>query len=955
MRIRLTVLGPRGGLARDLLVTAPAGTTLGAVAGGLAGGAGSGRPARAAGPAVTVYAGRVRLAPQAPLGVPPLVDGAVLALHAPAEGPEEPAAGALEAAGQPALHVVGGPDAGGVHLLQGGTVRIGRSADADVPLDDPDVSRLHCAVTVRPDGRVEVADLGSTNGTRLDGRPVGGRPVPLPPGTLLRVGESTLCLAAAAGTPAAGTPVVPDAEGHLCLAREAGWVPAADRVPAPRPPSAGPSVPPAAAVPDGPADPGTVTPARGTGLPQPPGPAAASGWPGAIGSWARRITGASGRPADREGPAGSGGGDRRRLAEEAVALRESAPDPAAVLITALGPGPRLWERDAGHPHALTVRLGSADLPTAEGPLPAVPVTVDLRAAGSLALTGPRPRLSGLARSVIAQLCVAHPPSALEIVLIGADRDRPPERRAEEWAWLNWLPHLRPAHGQDCRLLLALDQDQARARVEELLRRLEGGPLPPGAARRPHTLVVVDGDPGSAALDDALARLARQGPAAGVHLLCLAEPPHGPAAPCGVAARLDGDVATVLDLSPNGPSRVTVDAVPAAWAERLARALAPLREAEGGPRRARGALPETARLLDALDLALATPSKVTARWAAEPAALPVVLGAGQDGPVGVDLTHEGPHLLVGGAPGSGKTELLRSATAALAASAAPDRLALLLVDGAPERGEGLRACTDLPHVRDHLSASDPLRMREFAQAVAGELKVREELLTDTTFDAWQAERRLAERLAPGGGARAAAGTGRTAAERLPSAQGGAVRTRTRSGAVLPRLVLVVDDFDALTAPALGASGRPAAGSVVRAVEAVARAGARLGVHLIVATGRVERTAGTDADALARLRIALRTEDPASASLLVNVEEPAALDERPAGRGYLRRPDGAVLPFQAARVSGRIPRTATSRPTVVPLEWERMGDPPTRRPVRELGNGPTDLALLASALQRAADPV
>ncbi|MGW4703836.1 hypothetical protein ACWEP1_26310, partial [Streptomyces sp. NPDC004285] len=59
--------------------------------------------------------------------------------------------------------------------------------------------------------------------------------------------------------------------------------------------------------------------------------------------------------------------------------------------------------------------------------------------------------------------------------------------------------------------------------------------------------------------------------------------------------------------------------------------------------------------------------------------------------------------------------------------------------------------------------------------------------------------------------------------------------------------------------------------------------------------------------------------------------------------------------AGRVTGRIPRTATLRPTVVPLEWERMGDPPTRRPVRELGNGPTDLALLASALDRAARSV
>jgi len=164
---------------------------------------------------------------------------------------------------------------------------------------------------------------------------------------------------------------------------------------------------------------------------------------------------------------------------------------------------------------------------------------------------------------------------------------------------------------------------------------------------------------------------------------------------------------------------------------------------------------------------------------------------------------------------------------------------------------------------------------------------------------------------------------------------------------------VDDFDVLVAPALGSPGRPAAGSVVRALEGVARDGERLGVHLVAATGRPERTAGTDTDDAARLRIALRTEEPESAALLVAVEEPATVDDALPGRGYLRRPDGAVTAFQAGRVSGRIPRTATLRPTVVPLEWERMGDPPTRRPVRELGNGPTDLALLASALQRAAE--
>ncbi|NEA77290.1 FHA domain-containing protein, partial [Streptomyces sp. SID13588] len=213
MQIRLTVLGPRSGRAGrtcDVLVTAPAGTALSAVSGALASGAGSGQPARSSGSSVALYSGAERLDPGALLGMPPLVDGAVLSLHTPAEQHAEPPSGASAPA---RLCVIGGPDSGGVHLLQGGQVRIGRSAEADVPLDDPDVSRLHCTVTVAADGRVTVADLGSTNGTTVDDRPVGERPVALSPGALLRIGESTLHLEP--GPRDAAVPAAPDSEGHL--------------------------------------------------------------------------------------------------------------------------------------------------------------------------------------------------------------------------------------------------------------------------------------------------------------------------------------------------------------------------------------------------------------------------------------------------------------------------------------------------------------------------------------------------------------------------------------------------------------------------------------------------------------------------------------------------------------------------------------------------------------------
>ncbi len=174
-------------------------------------------------------------------------------------------------------------------------------------------------------------------------------------------------------------------------------------------------------------------------------------------------------------------------------------------------------------------------------------------------------------------------------------------------------------------------------------------------------------------------------------------------------------------------------------------------------------------------------------------------------------------------------------------------------------------------------------------------------------------------------------------RLRPAGGG----QTEPGPPLARLVVLVDDFDALLAPALGSPGRPAAGSVVRALDAVARDGERLGVHLVVAA-RGERVGGSEVGRRAGLVVALD-------AVGGGAEDPAP------GRGVLRGADGREAVFQGGRVTGRIPRTATLRPTVVPLEWERVGDPPARRPVRELGNGPTDLALLASALDRAARSV
>ncbi|WP_314175579.1 FtsK/SpoIIIE domain-containing protein [Streptomyces winkii] len=1193
MQIRLTVtLGPRGGgqgaggaagapsagSACDVLITAPSGTPLSAVTGGLvstaaaavsgsgsgaggsSSGAGAGGPSQGAGAesaadsTAAVYAGTERLDPHRQiLGEPPLLDGAVVSLHGPALPAAVPALAAYGSA-KARLHVISGPDAGGIHLLQGGVVRLGRAAEADVPLDDPDVSRLHCAVTVSDGGAVTVADLGSTNGTSLDGAPVGGTPVLFRPGSTLRVGESALRvetsapgalpesagagsdgLSASAPVPGA-LPTTPDGNGQLRLAAPAHGREAAARSGdaagasasaglegadgadgtsrrggGPEGAGSGPeaegpresAAPPAGDgahgyAPGGPFPDGGTT--HGSGIAQharyaqqfpPEGP----GGPGApeatatggaerprargLGAWARRFAG--GRQEEQGGepspsfarPAGTGGPGAASphgadAATHAPSQSEdgSRPDPATILLTALGPGPRLWEREPAHPEAMTVRIGTAH--RGHG-LPGAPVTVDLREAGALGLAGPRPRLTGMARSVLAQLAALHGPSTLEMVLISADRSREAEARIREWSWLGWLPHLRPAHGQDCRLLTAYDRDQAAARAAELVHRLEesgehaghgAGPrsVSPGSmpAPGPYTLLVVDGDPGSASLRDTVARLAAEGPRAGIHLLCLAETPAAtPSSPvsetvraacaasaafreCGALALLSGAVATAVRVvhrgatAPGGPGApgtvCTLDAVSAAWAERFARAMAPLRESQEGRARSGAAarsvvtLPRSSRLLDELGLARATPAALLSRWAepggtdagtsgsgeaaeegsaaygmrggqassggrsgtgpgapgsgAGPAAgrATLVFGAGPRGALQAELGLTRGHALVTGPTGSGKTELLRSLAASLSVGSPPDRLQLVLLDGDGAAGDGLHICLELPHARHHLAANDPALMREFAQSLSGELKRRAELIgEESTYEGFARQyARAGHRLAAQQRRRAQPAAAPDAAPvRSSRDEPGTLRLRTQTGPVpspgageraeattstptgatvqhldaqaapLPRIVIIVDDFDTLADPSLGNPGRPAAGSVMRALESVARDGARLGMHIVAASGRPDRTAETAVAHAAALRAELSGHGGGAGG-------EGALP----GRGTLIEADGTATAFQAGRITGRIPRTATQRPTVVQLDWTRAGDPPARRPVRELGNGPTDLALLASAVGRAA---
>ncbi|MGR6997884.1 hypothetical protein ACU686_06890 [Yinghuangia aomiensis] len=143
-------------------------------------------------------------------------------------------------------------------------------------------------------------------------------------------------------------------------------------------------------------------------------------------------------------------------------------------------------------------------------------------------------------------------------------------------------------------------------------------------------------------------------------------------------------------------------------------------------------------------------------------------------------------------------------------------------------------------------------------------------------------------------------------------------RDESGLALPRLLVAVDDIDGVA--------RRFPGFVKGLAEIVHRGGG-LGMHLAVTTG--QPALGLEVTAEPELRIALRVDDGASSHAVLHIDDAAALDAEFPGRALVRGSDGAVHPFQAGRVTSRMPRTATLRPTAVRQDWTDLGTPLNRR--------------------------
>ncbi len=893
MEVRLTLI-TRSSEA-DVVVRAAAGTRVGGLLG--PGPLWAGRP---------VEAGDL-------LGVPPLVDGARVWVGA--LGSAWPALGAaglaLGAAGPRQLRVVGGPDAGLVVTLGCGELVVGRSGD--LCLSDHDVSRAHAVVDARPDG-VWVRDAGSTNGTWLDGAEVGGDFVPLPPDALLRCGASLLV-----HTPPTDPPAVvrPDGAGGLGFSR---------------PPRLRPA-------------PGLVEVVFPCAPPEPSRfrfPWVMVVAPLLIGLALWLVTGGqtgyllltllspvlfgANALSDRIG----GRRDHRRalasyavalesatqerdaaLAAETAARRAAAPDPASVLLTVLGPGSRLWERRPDDDDALRIRVGLADQPArlvvrgaaavpgraavpggaavpgraaAQGVVAAVPVTVALGEVGVLGIAGPAGTRRRLARWLIAQLAALHPPRDLRFVLLTEDRG---------YGWFRWLPHAVPLAGA-AMAWQGVGAEQVATRVAELAALLDNRQRCPEP--EPSIVLILDGAERLRQIPG-VARLLVEGPAVGIVALCLAADPLELPEECGAVAVLDQDGGPSLRLAVGGCPPVpdiTADLVAATWIDQVARGLAPIRDTT--PDVAGGSLPTQIRLLD-----LVRDMDPAELWRTEPRSTRTVLGCGVDGPVTVDLRADGPHALVAGTTGAGKSELLQALVAGLALANRPDELAFILVDY--KGGAAFAECARLPHTVGMVTDLDAHLTARALTSLAAELRRRERLLAAADaadLDAYQA-----------------------------------------AGRRLARLVIVIDEFASLIAELP---------DFVTGLVDLARRGRSLGIHLVMATQRPAGVVSSEIRANTALRICLRVADAAESADVIDAPDAARISQRTPGRAFARLA-GRLVAVQTARVGGRAVAASECVPVVEPAPWQAAGAP-RAVPERHVADE-TDLAQLVRVVRAAAE--
>jgi S-DNA-T family DNA segregation ATPase FtsK/SpoIIIE len=520
---------------------------------------------------------------------------------------------------------------------------------------------------------------------------------------------------------------------------------------------------------------------------------------------------------------------------------------------------------APHPDMPDPRLDEAHAIEAEySTVPDVPVTVSIRT-GPLGIAGPLRDRIGAARALICNLSVHHSPDEVHLLAIYSTT------RTSEWHWLKWLPHAHAFSEEGGKSYLANDslsaEEVLRGLLEELHRRqnqlyaVERGRTKPDW---PWLVVLVE--------DYALVR---DDPA--MHLLLNSDSqelnataiftvdrPHRVPMGCTafVECRSDGQLRVCNAGIAKQAPLCWPEQADAALSDELARSLAPV---QVHTLQSDSAMPTSVRLLDLVNVKDIDNYDVTHRWTDRSSEhyLKVPIGerrGNQPMELNLDHTGHGPHGLIAGTTGSGKSELLQTLVVSLALTHHPHDVGFVLVDF--KGGGTFSDLVDLPHTLGMVTdLSGDLTERALV-ALEAEMVRRKELFNDAGVNDIGDYQRL--------------------------------YWRQRAEDPLPRVVVIIDEFAELV------EDYPA---FMDGLIGIARVGRSLGIHLILATQSPAGVVKQQIWANAKFRICLRVEDRQESMSMLRRPEAANLPRMP-GRGYLQVGNNEVFElFQVARVAGR----------------------------------------------------
>lgn len=567
--------------------------------------------------------------------------------------------------------------------------------------------------------------------------------------------------------------------------------------------------------------------------------------------------------------------------QQIKAMNEMSPDPGACLQRIQNTDDRLWERTPSSPDFLSLRLGVGSVPAElrikytkqaiimeSDPLimepqrlalefervQGVPVSVNLIKAEICGIAGEDELTFGLVTQMLLQLITHHGYDDVRIVVLAK------EEGIEKWDWLRHLPHLWNT-GKDLRFLLC-GKAIAHAVLGELnglfrereQRKNAGTPLP-------HYVFIIE-DPALLEEEPINQYLYNKCASLGMSSVYIASNQAYLPMNCKQVILVQGKTGELADRETGEKSTFVPDQVNMQQLEQVVRKMAPLRIKNSS---GNFTLPTSLTLMEMLNAKTTGEVNLLSRWDANKPfkGMSVPIGVKAGGSLFQLDMHEtghGPHGLVAGTTGSGKSELLQSIIVSLAINCHPHDVVFVLID---YKGGGMADIFQgMPHLVGTITNLGGNQTTRALLSIKSELLRRQRLFSEYGVNNIDKYQKLYY--------------SRNDQGQMPA---------------IPHLIMIADEFAELK------QDQP---DFMKELVSAARVGRSLGVHLILAT---QKPAGVVDDQIwsnSKFKICLKVQDERDSKDVIKRPDAAMIKEP--GRAYIQVGNDEIFELFQSTYSG-----------------------------------------------------